>query len=156
MEKPAGSGGEEGDPPPLPVKSEKCPTKTAETKEPEKPVKPAAEAGIVKKKETSPVKSESDSGAAPSTSTPTKIKREDSADVEDGATASGGSRIKSDSSSTTSSHAGSVEDVQRALTEYMTMAQVNSFSYCQPSINFTNIAFRTQMFLQLFYDFLYF
>ena len=129
MEKPTGSGGEEGDPPPLPVKTEKSPTKTTETKEPEKPVKPAAEAGIAKKKEISPVKSESDSGAALSTSTPTKIKREDSADVDDGATASGGSRVKSDSSSTTSSHAGSVEDVQRALTEYMTMAQVNSLSF---------------------------
>jgi hypothetical protein len=55
-------------------------------------------------KKASSSKSDSDSLS------PTKIKREDSEES--------GGRVKTDSSSS------SVEDVQRALTEYMTMAQV--------------------------------
>jgi hypothetical protein len=105
MEKPTGSGGEEGDSPPSkPETASKklSPEKEEKIKEPSKPTE------IVKKKET-PMKREPESS-------PTKIKREDSGD---GAETSSGSRVKSDSSS--SSHA---EDVQRALTEYMTMAQV--------------------------------
>ena len=112
MDRPKGSGGEEGDPPPLPpVKKEMNPTPSkAETTLTREPVK----IEVTKKKD--PLKSESEPSK---TSTPTKIKREVSADGEDN-----GGRTKTDSSSTTSSHNGSVEDVQRAITEYVTMAQV--------------------------------
>ena len=126
MDKPTGSGGEDGDPP---LSKPETPSKKSSPdkeiiKEPEKPTE------IVKKKE-SPVKSESETS-------PTKIKREDSGDGGEAASTSSGGRVKSDSSS--SSHA---EDVQRALSEYMTMAQVklkvsiNIFYF----LNFNNILF---------------
>ena len=117
MDRPKGSGGDEGDPPPLPpIKKEINPTPTkGETTLTREPVK----IEVTKKKD--PIKSESEPSK---TSTPAKIKREVSADAEDNSTASNGGRTKTDSSSTTSSHNGSVEDVQRAISEYVTMAQV--------------------------------
>ena len=98
MEKPAGSsGGDDGDPPKKAENSSK-PKPTSKPSPEKEPEKPES----AKK---TPLKLES--------SSQTKIKREES---EDG----GGGRVKTDSSSS------SVEDVQRALTEYMTMAQVSS------------------------------